>query len=366
MSLSLQTTPTHSVPTAFRELYEPHRYKVYWGGRGAGKSVQIASALLLKGSEPKPKRILCAREIQRSIRDSVHSLLAQRIKALGLEHFYEVTSNEIRGTNGTSIIFSGLWQNVQSIKSIEGIDICWIEEGNSVSESSWRTLIPSIRKPNSEIWCSFNPELKSDPAYQRFVINPPDNAIVKKVSWRDNPYFNQTTLPDEMQTLKANSEEEYQHVYEGELKEFADGSIYAQQLKAAKDDGRICWLPVESCPVDVYYDLGRNDSTALWFCQSVGREHRFIDYYEHRLVDLDHYAHVLREKGYLYGTHYLPHDVEAVVLGSGNRSRREILEGLGVQPITQCRVSPLLRTASRKSEMYSVAVGFTKKTARKD
>ena len=333
MSLSLPTTPTHSVPTAFRELYQRHRYKVYWGGRGAGKSVQIASALLLKGSEPRPKRILCAREIQRSIRDSVHSLLAQRIKALGLEDFYEVTSNEIRGTNGTSIIFSGLWQNVQSIKSIEGIDICWVEEGNSVSESSWRTLIPSIRKPGSEIWVSFNPELKSDPAYQRFVLNPPKNAAIKKVSWRDNPYFNQTTLPNEMAQLKADNEEEYRHVYEGELKEFADGSIYAQQLKQMREEGRVCNLPVESFPVNTFWDLGRNDTTAIWFHQQVGKEHRFIDFYEHRLVDLDHYAHVLREKGYLYGDHYLPHDVEAVMLGSGNRSRREILEGLGVQPI---------------------------------
>jgi phage terminase large subunit len=316
MSLPLLTKQKIRVPSAFKELFEPHRYKVYWGGRGAGKSVQIASALLLKGSEPKPKRILCAREIQRSIRDSVHSLLAQRIKALGLEHFYEVTSNEIRGTNGTSIIFSGLWQNVQSIKSIDGIDICWIEEGNSVSEQSWRTLIPSIRKPSSEIWVSFNPELKSDAAYQRFVLNPPDSAIVKKVSWRDNPYFHQTTLPDEMQTLKANNEEEYQHVYEGELKEL-----------------RVCNLPVESVPVNTFWDLGRNDTTAIWFHQQVGKEHRFIDFYEHRLVDLDHYAHVLQDKGYLYGDHYLPHDVEAVMLGSGNRSRREILEGLGVQPI---------------------------------
>ena len=332
-SLTNQKPPTHSIPTAFKELYEPHRYKVFWGGRGAGKSVQIASAVLLKGSEPKPKRILCAREIQRSIRDSVHSLLAQRIKALGLEHFYEVTSNEIRGVNGTSIIFSGLWQNVQSIKSIEGIDICWIEEGNSVSESSWRTLIPSIRKPGSEIWVSFNPELKSDPAYQRFVLNPPDNAVIKKVSWRDNPYFHQTTLPGEMAQLKADNQEEYRHVYEGELKEFADGSIFAQQLKQMREEGRVCNLPVESFPVNTFWDLGRNDTTAIWFHQQVGKEHRFIDFYEHRLVDLDHYAHVLRDKGYLYGDHYLPHDVEAVMLGSGNRSRREILEGLGVQPI---------------------------------
>jgi hypothetical protein len=136
-----------------------------------------------------------------------------------------------------------------------------------------------------------------------------------------------------MQTLKANNEEEYQHVYEGELKEFSDGSIFAQQLKQMREEGRVCNLPVESVPVNTFWDLGRNDTTAIWFHQQVGKEHRFIDFYEHRLVDLDHYAHVLQDKGYLYGDHYLPHDVEAVMLGSGNRSRREILEGLGVQPI---------------------------------
>ncbi len=321
------------VPTAFKELYEPHRIKCYWGGRGAGKSVQMASALLLKGTET-PKRILCAREIQRSIKDSVHSLLASRIEALGLERFYEVTQNEIRGVNGTTFIFTGLLANIQSIKSIDNIDLCWVEEASSVSENSWRTLIPSIRKPDSEIWVSFNPEHKTDAAYQRFVLYPPNNAMVKKVSYRDNPYFSQTTLPEEMQILKDQNEEEYLHVYEGELKQFVDGSIYRKQLQQARDEGRICWFPVESLEVHTFWDLGRNDSTAIWFMQAVGKELRFIDYYEHRLVDLDHYAHVLKEKGYLYGTHYLPHDVEVISLGSNNRSRRDILEGLGVHPIT--------------------------------
>ena len=321
------------VPTAFKELYEPHRIKCYWGGRGAGKSVQMASALLLKGTES-PKRILCAREIQRSIKDSVHSLLASRIEALGLERFYEVTQNEIRGVNGTTFIFTGLLANIQSIKSIDNIDLCWVEEASSVSENSWRTLIPSIRKPGSEIWVSFNPEHKTDAAYQRFVLYPPQNAMVKKVSYRDNPYFSQTTLPEEMQILKDQNEEEYLHVYEGELKQFVDGSIYRKQLQQARDEGRICWFPVESLEVHTFWDLGRNDSTAIWFMQAVGKEFRFIDYYEHRLVDLDHYAHVLKEKGYLYGTHYLPHDVEVISLGSNNRSRRDILEGLGVHPIT--------------------------------
>ena len=333
MKSNLATPLKRRVPTAFKELYEPHRIKCYWGGRGAGKSVQMASALLLKGTES-PKRILCAREIQRSIKDSVHSLLASRIEALGLERFYEVTQNEIRGVNGTTFIFTGLLANIQSIKSIDNIDLCWVEEASSVSENSWRTLIPSIRKPDSEIWVSFNPEHKTDAAYQRFVLYPPNNAMVKKVSYRDNPYFSQTTLPEEMQILKDQNEEEYLHVYEGELKQFVDGSIYRKQLQQARDEGRICWFPVESLEVHTFFDLGRNDSTAIWFMQAVGKEFRFIDYYEHRLVDLDHYAHVLKEKGYLYGTHYLPHDVEVISLGSNNRSRRDILEGLGVHPIT--------------------------------
>ena len=93
-------------------------------------------------------------------------------------------------------------------------------------------------------------------------------------------------------------------------------------------------MPVESVPVHTFWDLGRSDSTAIFFMQAVGKERRFIDYYEHRLVDLDHYAKVLQDKGYLYGTHYLPHDVEVKTLGSNNRSRREILEGMGVNPIT--------------------------------
>jgi len=236
----------------------------------------MASALLLKGTES-PKRILCAREIQRSIKDSVHSLLASRIEALGLERFYEVTQNEIRGVNGTTFIFTGLLANIQSIKSIDNIDLCWVEEASSVSENSWRTLIPSIRKPGSEIWVSFNPEHKTDAAYQRFVLYPPQNAMVKKVSYRDNPYFSQTTLPEEMQILKDQNEEEYLHVYEGELKQFVDGSIYRKQLQQARDEGRICWFPVESLEVHTFFDLGRNDSTAIWLMQAVGEELRFID-----------------------------------------------------------------------------------------
>ena len=342
-----------SLSKAFKELLPPSRYKIYWGGRGSGKSWAFATALLLLGAGTKPKRILCAREIQRSIRDSVHSLLVDRIKSLGLHNFYQVQQNEIRGRNGTQIIFAGLWQNVDNIKSIEAIDYVWIEEANVVSENSWRTLIPSIRKEGSEIWASFNPALKSDPVFQRFVMNEPPNSVVKKVSWRDNPWVTRE-LKDEMEHLKQYDYEEYLHVYEGELKQFADGAIYAKQLKKARDDGRIDWLPVESAPVHTFWDLGRNDTTAIWFMQQIGHAYRFIDYYEHRLVDLDHYANILRDKDYVYGTHYLPHDAEHKVLGSNNRSRREILEGLGVMPsVTVPRIDSVENGIAMVRDVFS-------------
>jgi len=320
------------IPEAFEELKEPARYKVYWGGRGAAKSRSFGLQLLIEGMN-RPMLILCAREIQKSIKDSVHSLLSNAIRDYGWRDRYEVLDNEIRGTNGTKFIFHGLWRNIDSIKSIEDVDVVWVEEANVCSNETWRTLIPSIRKPGSEIWVSFNPKLKTDAAYVRFVLNPPRNAIVKKVSFRDNPFLSKE-FHDDLEDLKATDYDEYLHVYEGNLKQFADGAIFGTQLRKARDDNRICRIPIESgVPVSTFWDLGRNDETAIWFMQRVGLENRFIDYYSHSLVDLDHYAKILQQKGYVYDTHYLPHDVEVVNLGTGNRSRRQILESLGVKPI---------------------------------
>ena len=316
-------------PEAFADLYQPCRYKVYWGGRGAAKSTAFADALLTL-ADSKPLRILCAREIQRSIRESVHQLLADRAKENGFP--YQVKLAEIVHPNGSRFFFEGLWNNIDSIKSMEGVDIVWIEEANTVSEDSWRKLIPTIRKPGSEIWASFNPELKSDPAYRRFVETQPPNAIVRKVSWRDNPWFTDE-MRAEMDHLKATNPDEYLHVWEGELKQFADGSIYARQLKAARDDGRIGKVPIESgVPVNTFWDLGKNDSTAIWFHQRVGLQNRFIDYEECRLVDLDYYVKALKDRGYIYGTHYLPHDVDQDILGM-TMTRRQQLESQGVKPL---------------------------------
>lgn len=214
---------------AFQELFRPHRYKVFYGGRGSGKSWSVARALLLLGYE-KPMRILCAREIQRSISDSVHKLLCEQIDAIGLSGAYTITRDAIRCTSGTEFIFKGLRSNPQEIKSTEGIDICWVEEAAAVSADSWDILIPTVRKPNSEIWLTFNPLDESDPTYQRFILNPPDGAYVRKVNYNENPAF-PDVLEKEKEWLKARDYESYLHIWEGEVRKHSNAVIFAGRFR---------------------------------------------------------------------------------------------------------------------------------------
>lgn len=212
----------------FDILFKPARYKVLYGGRGAAKSWGIARALVIKGLQRK-LRILCAREIQHSIADSVHKLLVEQIYEMGLSPWYKITKNAIVGVNGTEFIFSGLHFNVREIKSKEGIDLCWVEEAQSVSEESWDVLIPTIRKEKSEIWLSFNPDAETDPTYRRFVIDPPPDSFVRKVSWQDNPWF-PDVLRQEMEYLKRVDYEAYLHVWEGEVRRISDAIIFKDKF----------------------------------------------------------------------------------------------------------------------------------------
>ena len=334
------------IPEAFGGLFTPARYKVFYGGRAGVKSWSFARALLTIGLSRRI-RVLCAREVQKSIKESVHKLLCDQVELLGLRHFYKATETSIEGINGTDFFFAGLHRNIDGIRSIEGIDIVWVEEAHSVAEESWATLIPTIRKAGSEIWVSFNPKLKSDATYQRFVVSPPPGAIVRKVSWRDNPWLSDE-LKAEMEHLKAVDYERYMHVWEGEFMRYADGAIFGKQMKTAREEARICTIPIQpTCEVNTFWDLGKNDTTAIWFHQRVGPENRFIDYEENRLVDLDYYVRVLKEKNYLYGTHYLPHDVEFDLLGM-TQTRKQQLEGAGVKPIT---VVPRIPSKNEAIEM---------------
>jgi phage terminase large subunit len=301
--------PKVQFPAKLAALFRPSRYKILYGGRGGAKSWGIARALLILGAqEGKPIRVLCAREFQKSIADSVHKLLKDQVESLDLGDFYDVQQTKILGVNGTEFAFVGLRHNVSGIKSYEGVDYVWVEEAANVSKSSWDTLVPTIRKEGSEIWVSFNPELESDETYQRFVVNPPTNAILMPISWRDNPWF-PDVLRQEMLDLKAKDHTAYLTVWEGHCKQTLDGAIYAKEIAAATEDHRITKVPYErSKAVDVYFDLGRSDNTSMWFMQQVGFEHRAIDFYQNSQYALNHYVEVLQKRGYTYGTLWLPHD----------------------------------------------------------
>ena len=303
-------------------LFQPHRYKVAYGGRGSGKSWGFARALLLQASN-KPLRILCAREIQRSIRQSVHQLLTDQIQALGLGPFYEVLESEIRGINGSLFSFTGLANNtVESIKSFEGVQIVWCEEAQTISRKSWDILIPTIRKPDSEIWVSFNPNIDTDNTYTRFVVEPPDNSKVVKVNWQDNPWFPQV-LEDER------TNPDYANIWEGDCKAAVDGAIYSSEIREAQEGNRITTVPYDPMmKVHVVMDLGWNDSMSVILCQKGISDLRIIGYIEDDHRTLDSYSAQLKNLSYNWGTMFLPHDGQSKDFKHGI-SAEDIMKKLG-------------------------------------
>ena len=308
-------------------LFQPHRYKVAYGGRGSGKSWGFARALLLQASN-KPLRILCAREIQRSIRQSVHQLLTDQIQSLGLGPFYEVLESEIRGINGSLFSFTGLANNtVESIKSFEGVQIVWCEEAQTISKKSWDILIPTIRKPDSEIWVSFNPNIDTDNTYQRFVVEPPENAKVVKINWQDNPWFPQVLEDERQHSLKTNPN--YANIWEGDCKAAVDGAIYSNEIREAQEGNRITTVPYDPMmKVHVVMDLGWNDSMSVILCQKGISDLRIIGYIEDDHRTLDSYSAQLKNLSYNWGTMFLPHDGQSKDFKHGI-SAEDIMKKLG-------------------------------------
>ena len=315
-------------PSKLKWLFEPHRFKVAYGGRGSGKSWNFARALLIKGTEA-PMRILCAREVQKSIKQSVHTLLKDQIQDLGLGDFYEVIETSIRGVNGTEFSFAGLATNtVESIKSFEGVEVVWVEEAQTVSKRSWDILIPTIRKPGSEIWVTFNPYMDTDETYKRFVINKPPNARIEKVNYSDNPWF-PTVLEIERARCIDQNKEDYANIWEGDTKAAADGAIYHNEIRLAQEEGRVTNIPSDALlKTHVVMDLGWNDSMSIILCQRSLSEIRVIDYIEDDHRTLDSYSDQLKKLNHNWGTMYLPHDARNKDFKYGT-SAEEIMQKLG-------------------------------------
>lgn len=331
-----KTKPKLKIPAKLTPLFDRkkrYRFYIMHGGRGGGKSTTVAQAALMHGMAKK-HRFLCTREYQVSIRDSIHKLLSDTIDELGLNWFYRVTENAIYGVNGTEFIFKGLHHNIGNIKSIEGVTICIIEEGQYVSESSFKVLLPTIREPKSEVWVLFNPILETDDCYQRFIVHTPTDAIVIKINWDDNPFISETLIQQKDDDYRRDPIAA-RNVWGGECRPSIEGAIYQNEFEFLEATNRIITLDyTPDLPVNTYWDLGRRDATAIWFAQhAIGEEHRFIDYYENTGKDLGHYSEIVLNKGYNLGEHYLPHDVQVTELSTGI-SRIDTLYKHGLKNIT--------------------------------
>ena len=300
------------VPPVFRPLLNPARYKGAYGGRGSGKSHFFGELMVARCLTP-GTRAVCIRETQKSLAQSSKRMVEDKIIALGVGHQFNVLYDRIETPGNGLIIFTGMQDHTaESIKSLEGFHVAWIEEAQTLSARSLALLRPTIREPGSEIWASWNPRRKSDAIDEFLRTQKPEGAVVVEANWRDNPWF--------PEVLKAERELDFQlypdryfHVWEGEYARAFEGAYFATVLAAARMEGRIGKVTADPLlPIRAFWDIGgagdQADATAIWIAQWVGREIRVLDYLEGVGQVLAYYVNELRAKGYKAAVCHLPHD----------------------------------------------------------
>lgn len=299
------------IPRAFRELFDPqYRDYAFFGGRGGAKSHSVGGALVIQAAQS-PMRIVCAREIQDSLKDSVKQLIEDKISDYGLADHFEALKDETRAKNGGKFVYKGVWRNPDALKSLEGADVLWGEEANRFSARSIRLIRPTMRKPGSRMIWTWNPEFDHDPIDQMFrgPAGPPPNSIVREVSHHDNPWFAGTPLQAEMEHDYRVNAAMAEHVWGGQYVASVDGAYYSAQLAKLREEGRVTTLSADPIlRVRCYWDLGRRDATAIWICQFIGQRINVLDYIEGRGQELSYYISQLRSRGWGDALQGLPHD----------------------------------------------------------
>lgn len=327
------------IPEQYKELFQPSkqwRHIVYKGGRSSGKSTQIAISRLIKGSHKK-LRGLCTREIQNSIQESVYKLLCDEIDKLGLNDWQKFNDKLVNRRTGSEIFFKGLHNNIQSIKSIEGIDWCWVEEAQSVSADSITTLVPTIRKEGSELIWSYNPLTEHDPVQELIVDKADERTYVAHVNSDAIEGLLSKEIIAEREKMRVDNPDMFAHVWLGQPLTSKTGTVFGKQIAQAEIEGRIGSVPYDaSAGTYTAIDLGIGDSTAIWWFQMVGQEIHFIDHYESSGEELGHYISVIKNKPYNYTTHFLPHDAKQRELQTG-MTRVEFFENNGIHNIEVLR-----------------------------
>lgn len=344
-----------NLPRKLAPLLAPKRYKGAYGGRGGAKSHFFAEMVVMR-CYSRETRAACVREIQNTLKESVRQLIVDKIKKFDLGNFFQILDNEIRGANGSLIIFKGMQSyNAESIKSLEGFDIVWVEEAQSLSATSLRVLRPTLRKDGSEYWFSWNPRHDTDPVdlFFRGPLCSPD-AISVAVNFPDNPWF-PAVLRKDMIHDYATDPEMAEHVWGGGYLLVSEGAYFAKHIARVEKEGRIGYFPYDpKRRLVTAWDIGVDDYTAVWFVQDDGLIATVVDYYEASgdgapqivaacMPELVQNGDISQEAldalgrpiQFKYERHHLPHDVAVREWGGGAKSRIQSLHELGVKPVVR-------------------------------
>ncbi|CDY76108.1 Phage terminase, large subunit [Caballeronia glathei] len=343
-------------------LTQGPRYTIFHGGRGSGKSMACATALVIRAAS-EPLRILCFREIQESIDESVKAIIEQRMIDCGLQDFFDIPNKkkEIVGRNGSKFIFRGLSDETStSIKSMNDIDIAWGEEAQAISAASLKLFLPTIRKDTSEIWFSMNPEMDTDPVYTTFIEKRPANARIIQVNWDRNPFWN-AALEAERLRSQADDPDDYDHIWEGIPKSAVAGAIYRKEMHALVTGNRI--RPLSADPalgIHAVFDLGINDMTSITIAQADISGLRVLDFHEDNNNDLKDYSDWLKGNGYKDAVVWFPHDGNARSIQTKLTSKA-MMESYGwqVETTPDIGVEPGIKMARAALKQAFISDGCT-------
>lgn len=303
------------IPTAecFEPLLAPARYKGAWGGRGSGKSHFFGELLVEEAQAEKGTLAVCIREVQKTLAQSSKRLIESKIEALGVGQGFKVLNDRIVTPGDGLIIFQGMQDHTaESIKSLEGFRLAWVEEAQTLSARSLSLLRPTIRAAGSEIWASWNPRRKSDAIDDFLRAKKPEGSVVIKANWKDNPWFPAELHAERKLDLELYPDR-YDHIWEGDYAKAFEGAYFAGLLAEARSKGRIGKVSADPLlPIRAFVDIGGSGATAdaftIWIVQWVGQEIRILDYYESVGQVLAYHVNWMRSKGYHDAIVYLPHD----------------------------------------------------------
>ena len=325
------------------------RLRAAWGGRGSGKtrSFSLMSAVegYRYGNAGISGQILCGREHLNSLEESSLEEVKAAIRSVDwLDDYYEIGERYIRSKDGRiKYVFAGLRHNLDSIKSKAKLLLAWIDEAEGVSEEAWRKLMPTVREEGSEVWVTWNPESKDSATHKRLRLEAPDNSRIVKVNWSDNPWFPKVLEQERQEDLKRRPDT-YGHVWEGDFLEYPEGSFFLREINKAKDEGRICKIPVvASHPCMTFWDIGSSDGCAVWVVQQIGNlEYRCIHFYEAWNEPYSHAVKWLQSLDLVFSDMYLPHDADHKRQGElKNKSPKDMLKKL--MPGVSWRIVPRIQ-----------------------